>query len=748
MNTMRRGEKGLVFLFILIISVSIIAGTAQANIDIEVKLDQVSLWEVDPNLFGIFSEVNWGDVTPAIYEQYIVNPSFEKWKIKPGGNEKQPFIFDDNYEAVGVARPWYPIYFGDHEADEYNLSTNGPINSERAQHIKASYGVLAGVAQRIAFPDRRVKDYTLRFYARKSSGLAVVLVGLMDQTDTLAGIRTAVIVPVGTEWGMYKVPLTLGENLLPRRYNSHFGKGKIVIVGKAKRNKTGNLYIDQATLFPTDCVSYNGGPAVYNPTTYNYFKNIFKPTCIRWPGGNYASTYDWEKGIGPIDNRETTENIAWGGTVPNHVGTDEILQFCELVGLEPVLTVAYDPENPTDSAAKAAAWVEYCNAGSETTQGARRAANGHAEPYDVTYWNIGNETYYRIGELQGGQYGQAFVAIGEAMKSVDNSIQLIVEGFGLQNRIDDAINGRSSPWNKNVLDAIRVNAQDGLGLISILDAHYYMNGPETGDADTYGWDYVLRALMGGARRVGDYQGEFMQLLNTYNGEADHINLALLEWSVLPSVHVDEFHSMRRQTYAASLCTATLYNEMIRNGERIQMGALHNMSYCVQPQKAHSEPPNPRSTISAFYTSLAESRHIESVMTNCPVYTIDQDFEDIGQLPVGVPEVDCLALADKDDGLNIILINRNTNEEYSIDITLSGRPPLGESVNGFLMLYKQNDSYTDTIYEQYTWERFDADPKEMVHKISNSPIECPISLQINLNLPVHTLALIHFDQLVP
>src|SRR4051812_33500263 len=34
---------------------------------------------ISPQLFGSYQEEHWGDITPAIYEQYIVNPSFEPW---------------------------------------------------------------------------------------------------------------------------------------------------------------------------------------------------------------------------------------------------------------------------------------------------------------------------------------------------------------------------------------------------------------------------------------------------------------------------------------------------------------------------------------------------------------------------------------------------------------------------------------------------------------------------------------------
>ena len=64
---------------------------------------------------------------------------------------------------------------------------------------------------------------------------------------------------------------------------------------------------------------------------------------VRWPGGNYASAYHWEDGIGPRDARPRRLELTWGGRegMPleedNRFGTDEFLAWCALVGAEPYL---------------------------------------------------------------------------------------------------------------------------------------------------------------------------------------------------------------------------------------------------------------------------------------------------------------------------------------------------------------------------------------------------------------------------
>ncbi len=44
---------------------------------------------------------------------------------------------------------------------------------------------------------------------------------------------------------------------------------------------------------------------------------------VRWPGGNYVSSYKWEDGIGPLAERKRRPELAWGGEESNQFGTDE-----------------------------------------------------------------------------------------------------------------------------------------------------------------------------------------------------------------------------------------------------------------------------------------------------------------------------------------------------------------------------------------------------------------------------------------
>ena len=59
----------------------------------------------------------------------------------------------------------------------------------------------------------------------------------------------------------------------------------------------------------------------------------------RWPGGNFVSTYVWEDGVGPPEQRPSRLDTAWKALEPNLVGTDEFVAWCRQAGAQPYVTV-------------------------------------------------------------------------------------------------------------------------------------------------------------------------------------------------------------------------------------------------------------------------------------------------------------------------------------------------------------------------------------------------------------------------
>mgnify|MGYP002877207939 CR=1 FL=1 len=138
-----------------------------------------------------------------------------------------------------------------------------------------------------------------------------------------------------------------------------------------------------------------------------------KVPMIRWPGGCFVDSYHWKKGIG--NNRQAYDDDRWGVLEPNTFGTHEFIELCRRVGAEP-----YICQNSLASIQEMADWVAYCN-GATGELAEMRKKNGHAEPFNVKFWSVGNE--------KGGKgYIDKVRDTARAMKKVDPSILVTCSG--------------------------------------------------------------------------------------------------------------------------------------------------------------------------------------------------------------------------------------------------------------------------------------------------------------------------------
>lgn len=92
------------------------------------------------------------------------------------------------------------------------------------------------------------------------------------------------------------------------------------------------------------------------------------PPLMRW-GGCFSSYYRWKEAVGPLTQRTPMQNLLWGGTEDNRVGTVEFVDFCRQVGADPLMCVNFesdgrkpwmtdaDGRSRVGTAAEAAEWV-------------------------------------------------------------------------------------------------------------------------------------------------------------------------------------------------------------------------------------------------------------------------------------------------------------------------------------------------------------------------------------------------------
>jgi alpha-N-arabinofuranosidase len=333
---------------------------------------------VNPMQQGQFIELLCG-LIPSIIAQQVNGTSFE---------EAPPCQVSYKKEVDEPYRPWYPD--GAVEVAQYSYDSANSYNGARSERIELPVaGARAGISQDGVYLKEGLL-YKLRLHMR-SQGNVRVWASLHGTGQVVAG--PALLGRAGENWRAAEA------NLTARRAQSN---ATLTIEFEGP----GTLWLDRVYLIGSDAVL-----GLWRPDVVGALKAMH-PGVIRF-GGSTTEGYEWERGIGPWDERQPFSTV-WGDLEENFVGIDEFIRLCEYVRAEPMVCVRWTGKTPEDAANE----VEYCNGDPKTRWGRWRAQNGHPDPYHVKYWQIGNE-------VDVPEYNSSVAAFIEAMQKVDPSIKLL-----------------------------------------------------------------------------------------------------------------------------------------------------------------------------------------------------------------------------------------------------------------------------------------------------------------------------------
>lgn len=231
---------------------------------------------------------------------------------------------------------------------------------------------------------------------------------------------------------------------------------------------------------------------------------------LRWPGGNFAGEYNWLDGLLPVDMRAPFASCLDIETQPSSMGfdfheinTDDFILLCREIGAEPFITINPCWNTPEENAA----WVEYCNGDASTPYGKIRAERGHAEPYQVKLWSLGNEFGY--GHMEGENTPEGYCRIArenaEKMLAVSGDLRLCSSGHY-----------PNSEWAQKSAAPL----QDVAGLAS---QHFYAHLPLYPDAENFKQEYDLC--------VGDVLTLQAQIRQNRRDLPENVRISMDEWNV-------------------------------------------------------------------------------------------------------------------------------------------------------------------------------------------------------------------------
>ncbi len=404
-----------------------------------------------------------------------------------------------------------------------------------------------------------------------------------------------------------------------------------------------------------------------------------KVPVLRWPGGCFVSSYHWEDAVGPV--RRPLFDKAWRVEEPNEFGTDEYIALCRRIGCEPYICTNAGTGTPEEMSN----WVEYCNLEREGHYARQRIANGHAQPYRVKYWSIGNENYgsWEIGAKSAGEWGRLVLESAKMIKHVDPTVELTAAAL------------TDVDWNVNLL------RQCGRFLDWISLHEYWDMTPEVNALASY--EQCMAYTNAVDHAVHEVRGLLAALkldrririaFDEWNLRSwHHPNVHTVELGVDPDTYVkprDKNDDNSQYTMADAVFTACFLSAMNRNCDIVGMAnfaPIVNTRGCIYTHPAGLVL---RSTYHVF--DLYVNRLGDTVVDGWCGDMPRLEVADKAGAPACVDELDLLATRWSDrPGLALALVNKHP--EHARQLELNARGATGEAV-----LYTLNgpgrDAYND------------------------------------------------------
>lgn len=619
-------------------------GTSRARLTVHAGRE--TGWSLTPLLYGTFSEPVVYDrpIYNMLYAQALRNSSFEFGHPSLeetvdafiGYRELEPNAaraaldgqwlkrIDATIEEVSA--PWMAVGEG---PARFTFECPAAYNDRQCQRITAGEGARnVGIAQIITLPAWRTTRYQLRGFVRSDGTVRSARAILYHDGRPLSTIP---INGIGTRWSEFEAELRTP------RVEGPLNTFMLAVVFDGP----GALDVDFVTLFPSDTIDG------FDPQAVAQLRDL-KTGWIRWPGGNLASGYRWRDGVGPQDERPSLPNPSWPGLSPNFVGTDEYLRLSRRVGTEPLITV-----NAGDGTAEEAArWVEYVNGDTTTEMGRLRARNGHPEPYNVRYWNIGNELWgnWQVGYTNPAEHARRYAAFARAMRAVDPSIRVVANAHGGHSE------SPPEPWNRPLLDNYGPE-------LDILDVHTYVDVPRQPGLSANDQVLLLSAIpLSYEQWLAEFRGDLRRR------GLERVRVIVGEYA--GSARTDSPETTR---IGRLLASAAYLHAFMRQGEYI-IGANATEYSPFDPRALQFGRMHPRYDLFRMYATHAGTRPVEAVLET----PVRQQDRRVGRdvIPIfNLPLVDAVTLKDATDGsLSISLINRNMTDPVPVEIRLEGFRP--------------------------------------------------------------------------
>ena len=460
--------------------------------------------------------------------------------------------------------------------------------------------------------------------------------------------------------------------LTPAPYSSNSGAARLTVFFNRPRRNISQMLYGQFTEHLGRCI-YDGiwvGPDSSIPNqdgirkdSVNLLRSVQTP-LIRWPGGCFADTYHWRDGIGPRAQRPKARNIWWGRDESNEFGTDEFLDFCRQTNSNPYICLNVGSGSPEE----AMEWMQYCNA-NDTTVSSLRRKNGHADPYNVRYWSVGNESWGCGGNYDPEVYADEFIRfmtfLGRAAADRGDKDRFVACG----NSFGD--------WNQKMFDRMASrNGGNSIRDIHYLSIHYYSDtrwdGLEFSDSDYYNLLGSVDGMDRAITRTAD-------ILDYYAPAGHKVHIGMDEWGAWHHARHNPGSDLLLQdnTFADAILAAAILNLLSNRSDLVHMATLaqtFNVIQCMALTNGPKFAVTPTAYVFGMFRPHMDADGLDVIVESPEFsYTTPPNGGRSAQPDEHQrPSLSASASVSKSgDRLNLILVNQHLNDTLPLTIDLAG-----------------------------------------------------------------------------
>ena len=379
---------------------------------------------------------------------------------------------------------------------------------------------------------------------------------------------------------------------------------------------------------------------------------------VRYPGGNFVSAYNWEDGVGPVADRPTRLDLAWHTSDSNAVGVHEFAAWCETVGTRMMLAINLGSRGLDE----ARNFVEYVNGPTGSYWGDLRKKNGHADPFDVKLWCLGNEMDgpWQVGHKTADEYGRLASETAKTLRAFDKSLELIVCGSSNSDM------PTYPEWERTVLE----HTYESVDYISL---HMYFANRSNHTANYLALNHKLDNYIGAVASTIDFVQAKKRSKKKVTISFDewnvwyHSNAADREvldghggWPHAPRLLEDAYN------FEDVLQVGCILNTFIRRSDVVRIACIAQLVNVIAP--IMTEPNGPawkQTTYYPYYFASIFGRGTALQLgVTCPGY--DADVAD------NVPYLDISAVHDKTTNtIAFFAVNRHATDALELSIDLKG-----------------------------------------------------------------------------